>query len=331
MVFAMVVVGGITRLTHSGLSIVEWQPIVGAVPPLSDAQWEEAFAKYRETPEFKQRNFDITVEGFKAIFWWEYIHRLLGRLIGLVFLAGFAYFLARRRVDRALARKLAAIFVLGAVQGAMGWYMVKSGLVDDPRVSQFRLAAHLGLAFLIYGCMLWVALGLLEAGSRESRVASTSLRIFASLVVAIVFVMVLTGALVAGIRAGYAYNTFPLMNGHVVPPEILMIEPWWKNFGYNMATVQFDHRMIAWLLAVLIPGTWWLARRDAPERTGPWANALVAFFVAQFALGVATLLTGVQIVPAAFHQAGSVLVFTCAIGLRHALRASDGRSALAQT
>src|SRR5262245_8782638 len=153
LVFAMVVVGGITRLTHSGLSIVEWQPIVGAVPPTNDAQWEEAFAKYRETPEFLQRNHDMTVEGFKGIFWWEYSHRLLGRLIGFAFLLPFLWFLARGRIRGDLAWKLAGIFVLGGLQGAMGWYMVKSGLVDDPRVSQFRLAAHLGLAFLIYGAM----------------------------------------------------------------------------------------------------------------------------------------------------------------------------------
>src|SRR5262245_371031 len=161
LVFAMVVVGGITRLTHSGLSIVEWQPIVGALPPLDDAAWQESFAKYRETPQFKQVNPDMDLAGFKSIFWWEYVHRLLGRLIGAAFLVPLVWFAARGRITRELKWKLASIFVLGGLQGAMGWYMVQSGLVDNPRVSQYRLAAHLALALAIYAAMLWIALGLL--------------------------------------------------------------------------------------------------------------------------------------------------------------------------
>jgi heme a synthase len=329
LVFAMVVVGGITRLTHSGLSIVEWQPIVGALPPFDQSQWEALFAKYRQTPEFRLRNHDMTLEGFKGIFWWEYTHRLLGRVIGLAFLLPFLYFLARRRIGRTLGLKLAAIFVLGGLQGAMGWYMVTSGLVDDPRVSQFRLAAHLGLAFVIHGAMLWVALGLLQ-GDSARRASTIGSRGLASGVVALVFLMVVTGAFVAGIRAGFAYNTFPLMNGHLVPPEILMIDPWWRNFGYNMATVQFDHRLVAWVLALAVAVTWWRVTRS-PESDGAsraWAHALALAFVLQFMLGVATILGGVQLVPAALHQAGSVVVFTCALGLRHALRSREVMVAL---
>jgi cytochrome c oxidase assembly protein subunit 15 len=179
LVFAMVVIGGMTRLTHSGLSIVEWQPIVGTLPPLNDAQWAETFAKYQKTPEFRLRNHDMTLAGFKGIFWWEYFHRLLGRVIGVAFLLPFLYFVARGAVRGALAWKLAGIFVLGGLQGALGWYMVKSGLVDDPRVSSVRLAAHLGLAFLIYGAMLWVALGLLaprRAAPRRPRRARACTR-----------------------------------------------------------------------------------------------------------------------------------------------------------
>src|SRR5476651_2188160 len=202
LVFAMVVVGGITRLTHSGLSIVEWQPIVGTLPPLDDAQWQETFARYQLTPEFRLRNHDMTLEGFKGIFWWEYSHRLLGRVIGLVFLVPFAWFLARGRIDRPLGWKLAGIFVLGGLQGALGWYMVKSGLVDDPRVSSVRLAGHLGLAFLIYASMLWVALGLRFASSVHAR---PSLVRHSALVVALVFATALSGALVAAIHAGLAY------------------------------------------------------------------------------------------------------------------------------
>ena len=321
LVFAMVVVGGVTRLTHSGLSIVEWQPIVGAIPPLDDAQWEAAFAKYRQTPEFRLRNHDMTLAGFKGIFWWEYAHRLLGRVIGIAFFVPFAYFLARRRLEATLAWKLAGVFALGGLQGFLGWYMVASGLVDDPRVSQFRLAAHLGLAFAIYGLMLWIALGLLAP--RMSPRGDTPARKLSVALVAIVFVMVLTGALVAGIRAGYAYNTFPLMNGHLVPPEILMIEPWWKNFGYNMATVQFDHRAIAWLLALLVPLAWWRVRRagGSPAGARRWAHATLAALAVQFTLGVITLLAGVPLAAAALHQAGAVALFTCVIGLCHALRA----------
>ncbi|HEX6829306.1 MAG TPA: COX15/CtaA family protein, partial [Burkholderiales bacterium] len=263
LLFCMVVVGGVTRLTRSGLSIVEWQPIVGAIPPLSQAQWQETFAKYQQTPEYQKVNHQMTLDEFKGIFWWEYFHRLLGRLIGVLYLLPFLYFLARRRIRGALAWKLAGIFVLGGLQGAMGWYMVKSGLVDDPRVSHYRLTAHLGIAFLIFAAMFWVALDLLGPRARSDTPSSERqrLRRFSLGLAALIFLMVLTGGLVAGIRAGYAYNTFPLMNGHLVPPEIFLIEPWHLNFFNNMATVQFDHRLIAWLLALLVPWFWLRAWR----------------------------------------------------------------------
>ena len=320
MVFAMVVVGGMTRLTHSGLSIVEWQPLVGAIPPLDDAQWEETFAKYRQTPEFRLRNHDMTLEGFKGIFWWEYVHRLLGRAIGVVFLVPFLYFLARRRIPARLAMPLAGIFVLGALQGALGWYMVKSGLVDDPRVSSVRLAAHLGLAFLIYGSMLWVALGLLHA---PEPVPYRGTARGALPLATLVFVMVLSGALVAAIRAGSAYNTFPLMDGHWIPPEVLLIDPWWMNFVHNMATVQLVHRTLAMLVAVGVAIMWWRMRsRVAPgSRARRWADALALVAVAQIAVGITTLLLRVPLAWAAIHQAGAVIVFTCAVGLAHALHA----------
>jgi cytochrome c oxidase assembly protein subunit 15 len=319
MVFAMVVVGGMTRLTHSGLSIVEWQPIVGAIPPLDDAQWEETFAKYRATPEFRVRNHDMTIEGFMGIFWWEYFHRLLGRVIGVVFFVPFVYFLSRGRIGRRLAGPLAGIFALGALQGALGWYMVKSGLVDDPRVSSLRLAAHLGLAFLIYAAMLWVALGLLNG--RETVVDRVSRRAARALAV-LVFLMVLSGALVAAIRAGYAYNTFPLMNGNWVPPEIFMIEPWWMNFVHNMATVQLVHRTLALAIAIAVACAWWIVRsRSVPgTRARRWANALAVFAALQIAVGIATLVLRVPLALAAIHQAGALILFTCAIGLAHALR-----------
>jgi heme a synthase len=318
LVFAMVVVGGVTRLTHSGLSIVEWQPIMGAVPPLNDAQWEEAFAKYRETPQFKLRNPTMTVEGFKGIFWWEYAHRLLGRLIGLVFLIPFVYFVVRKTVRGGLAWKLGAIFVLGAAQGVLGWYMVRSGLVDDPRVSSLRLAAHLGLAFFIYGWMLWIAMDLLAP---LRTLVSDEARRRASLLMGLVFLMVLSGALVAGIRAGLAYNTFPTMDGHWIPPEILQLEPAWTNFVYNMAGVQFVHRLLAAIIAVVAVMLWLRVQREPPNRRARvWSHVMLLAAAAQVALGILTLLQRVPLELAAAHQAGALLLFTCAVGLRHALR-----------
>ena len=321
LVFAMVVVGGITRLTHSGLSIVEWQPIVGTLPPLDDGAWQEAFGKYRQTPEYRLVNPDMSLAGFKSIFWWEYTHRLLGRLIGAAFLLPLLWFALRGRIARALTWKLAGIFALGALQGAMGWYMVRSGLVDDPRVSQYRLTAHLGLAFLIYAAMLWIALDLLFARASRAEAAPRRLRRFAFALAALIFVMALSGGLVAGIRAGLAYNTFPLMNGRVVPPEIFALEPWYLNFFGNMATVQFDHRLIAWLLAFLVPWFWLKVRREAaPRRARLGADLLLATLALQIALGITTLLLAVPVPLAAAHQAGALLVFSAAIFVAHSLR-----------
>lgn len=304
LVLAIVVVGGVTRLTRSGLSIVEWQPLMGAIPPLSEADWQALFAKYRETPEFKLVNFDMTLAGFKRIFWWEYVHRLLGRLIGLAFLIPFLWFWLRGRLDRPLAWKLGAVFMLGAAQGALGWYMVKSGLVEDPRVSQFRLTAHLGLALAIFSAQLWIALDVLKPRTRTLQGLAGALPV-------IVFLMALSGGMVAGLRAGSAYNTFPLMNGHVVPPEIMMLDPWWLNFGYNMATVQFVHRGFFWLLALLVAIAWWR------YRALPAAHALGAAFVVQAALGISTLLLGVPVALAAAHQGGAVLVLAAALWFGH--------------
>ncbi|MEO8754552.1 MAG: COX15/CtaA family protein [Casimicrobiaceae bacterium] len=323
LVAALVVVGGITRLTDSGLSITEWQPIVGTLPPLSPADWDAAFTKYQATPEYHQVNKGMALEEFKGIFWWEYAHRLLGRLVGVAFLVPFIWFLARREIPAGYGARLALIFVLGGAQGALGWYMVQSGLVDDPRVSQFRLTAHLGLAFLIFAAMFWTALSLLTKAPAAVRSRHEgSLRRFAFALAGLVFVMIVTGGFVAGIRAGFAYNTFPLMNGNVVPPEIMLLAPWWKNFFYNMATVQFDHRVIAWTLALVVPVLWWKVRRlpavHARARAG--ANVLLALLAAQIALGILTLVNVVPLPLAAAHQAGALLVFAAALHLAHALR-----------
>ena len=306
LVFAIVVVGGATRLTRSGLSIVEWQPLVGALPPLTEADWQALFAKYRETPEYRLVNHGMTLEGFKSIFWWEYVHRLLARGIGVVFLLPLLWFQLRRRLERALAWKLWGILALGALQGALGWFMVKSGLVDDPRVSPFRLTAHLGLALAIFSAELWLALGLAFPGRARERLA-------AALPLA-VFLMALSGGMVAGLRAGYAYNTFPLMNGHLVPPEVLLLEPWWTNFGYNLATVQLVHRTFFWLLALAVPLAWWRYRHLAA------AHALAAAFALQAALGIGTLLLRVPVLLGTAHQGGAVLLLAAALWLAHSAR-----------
>ena len=324
-VFAIVVVGGVTRLTHSGLSITEWQPIVGTIPPLSDADWSAAFAKYQLTPEYQQVNKGMTLPEFQRIFWWEYFHRLLGRLVGVGFLLPFLWFLVRRKIPAGYGFPFAVIFALGAAQGALGWYMVQSGLVADPRVSQFRLTAHLGLAFLIFAAMFWAALSLLSPQRADGRADSalSATRRFAVAVACLVFLQALSGGMVAGIRAGFAYNTFPLMNGAIVPAEILSLVPAWKNFFYNMATVQFVHRALALLLAVAVPLLWWnvlrcAARVSRGARVG--AHLLLAMFAVQVTLGILTLVLVVPLPLAALHQAGALLLFAFALNLAHALR-----------
>lgn len=321
LVFAMVVVGGVTRLTHSGLSIVEWEPLVGTIPPLSQSDWEEVFEEYKATPQYQKVNKGMSLDEFKGIFWWEYIHRLLGRAIGVVFFVPFLWFLARGKIDRPLAWKLGGIFVLGALQGAMGWYMVMSGLVDNPRVSHYRLVAHLGLAFLIFAAMLWTALDLLNPVRGDLPPPRRTLARYALALTALIFLMVLSGGFVAGIRAGFAYNTFPLMDGHFLPPEILMLEPWWTNLFNNMATVQFNHRMIAWLLIFLVSALWFAVRRTpAAARMRRAADALLAMLAIQVALGITTLLLAVPVPLAAAHQGGAVLLFAAGLWLAHSLR-----------
>ena len=314
LVFAVVVVGGITRLTESGLSIVEWQPIIGVLPPLTQADWEALFAKYQATPQYQKVFSEIGLEGFKKIFWWEYIHRVIARVIGLVFLLPFLYFHFTKKLDKALSLKLLGLFVLGGLQGAMGWYMVKSGLVDDPRVSHFRLTAHLGLALLIFAAEFWIALDLLNFRETTPREKPRPL---ALAVLGLVFLMALSGGFVAGLRAGHAYNSFPLMNGHLVPPETFMLDPWWSNFLWNVAAVQLVHRAFFWLLLVLIPLAWWQLRRTPAKLA---AHHLLGMFALQATLGISTLLLSVPVALGAAHQGGAVLLLACAVWTAQATR-----------
>ena len=322
LVFAMVVVGGVTRLTDSGLSIVEWQPIVGTMPPITQADWDVLLEKYRATPQYQQVNKGMSVDEFKSIFWWEYFHRVLGRLIGLVFFVPFVYFLIRKQINRSLGIKLTGIFILGGLQGFMGWYMVMSGRVNDPHVSQYRLTAHLGLAFVIFATMLWVALGVLSPVSAEAgNDKLVRLRRFAYGLSSLIFIMVLSGGFVAGIRAGLTYNTFPLMNGYLIPPDLFVLEPWYRNFFDNMTTVQFDHRLIAWTLAFLVPLFWYQSRQVNLSATTRLAcNLFLLMLAIQISLGIATLLHVVPIPLAASHQGGAVLLFAASLWVSHRLR-----------
>ncbi len=324
MVFAMVVLGGVTRLTHSGLSIVEWKPLTGILPPLTAAEWEQAFAGYRQYPEFEKLNADMDLAGFKSIFWLEYLHRLWGRAIGVAFALPFVYFLLRRRIARSLAPKLAVMFVLGGLQGLLGWYMVASGLVDRPDVSQYRLTAHLGAAFLIYGYMFWVALELVLPAPTTPAEARRRLHRWLVALLAVISATVLSGALVAGTDAGFAYNTFPLMDGRLVPEGLLDLDPPLVNAVENIVMVQFNHRVLAFATAALTLIAWLLARRGPlPSRARAAFHALLGAAALQLALGIATLLSVVALPVAAVHQAGALVLFTALLWTLFEMRAED--------
>ena len=314
-IFGMIILGGVTRLTGSGLSMVEWAPILGILPPLNQAEWQETFLLYQQFPEYQLKNFNMSLDEFKSIFWFEYGHRLLGRSIGVIFLLPFLFFLFRGKIEKSLTPKLIIMFVLGGLQGLMGWYMVKSGLVNDPHVSQYRLTAHLGLAVVIYAYMFWVALGLLYpkindvANNTNYRLRSLSL-----IITGIIVITILSGGFVAGTHAGFAFNTFPLMDGQLIPAGLFALSPVWHNFFENIVTVQFDHRVLATLLFLVIPVFWFKAGRlelPALARTG--SHLLLAALVLQITLGISTLLLIVPVALAAAHQAGAIVLLTAAL------------------
>jgi heme a synthase len=322
MIFCMVLLGGITRLTESGLSITQWHPIAGVIPPLTHAQWQAEFDGYKAIPQYRAIHPDMTLAGFKYIFFWEYLHRLWGRLIGLVFAVPFLYFLLRGRVSRRLAPQLVGLFVLGGLQGLLGWYMVESGLEQRIEVSQYRLAAHLLTAVVIYVAILWVALGLLEpqpAPARDPRRAR--LRRGLSLLVLLVLATMGAGAFVAGLRAGYIYNTFPLMGGAFAPAEYWQLAPWWRNWFANPAAVQFDHRLLAESTWFVVAALWLYAMRlDLASGTRLRLHLLFAAASLQVALGISTLLLVVPVPLAVAHQGGAMLLITAAVVARHGVR-----------
>ncbi|MGE0232626.1 MAG: COX15/CtaA family protein, partial [Flavobacteriaceae bacterium] len=280
----------------------EWKPVTGILPPLSDSDWADAFAKYRQIPQYVQINRGMSLTEFRSIFWWEWAHRFLGRMIGFVFLLPFLFFLATGRISRELAPRLAFIFVLGGLQGALGWFMVASGLVDRVDVSQYRLAAHLSLAVFIFAAIIWVAEGL---RAPQGRVPAPALKWSAWALAVLISLQIVVGGFVAGLDAGLAYPTWPLMDGRFIPEGLLFIQPWWRNFFESVLTVQFMHRMVGY--AVVLAALFHAARSLFVGRSRR-ALYIGAFAFAQMALGIWTLLSGVDLHIALTHQAGAILL-----------------------
>ncbi len=320
LIVAMVVVGGITRLTESGLSITQWKPISGIVPPLTQAQWMAEFAHYQRIPEYQQLNRGMTLDGFKAIFFWEYLHRLLGRVIGLAFALPLLWFAVRRQIPRGYGWRLTALLALGGLQGAIGWWMVASGLSVRTDVSHLRLATHLGTALFILGGIVWTARDLdLLAANPMAR--ATALRLAPALAIGALAVQILLGALTAGLDAGYAFSSWPLMGDAVFPADVPMIAPAWRNAIDNPIVVQFLHRWIAFAAAGALL---WLAYRARMRNAPRTALAVAALVVAQILLGIATLLSGVQIVVAVAHQANAALLLIATVAAAHAVSRRRG-------
>ena len=322
LIFAMVVLGGVTRLTGSGLSMVNWHPVHGVIPPFSQQDWQEEFSHYQKSPEFLKKNRDMDLASFKSIFWFEYSHRMLGRLIGLVFLVPFLVFWFRKQIKPGLTPRLIIMFILGGLQGLLGWYMVKSGLVNDPHVSQYRLTAHLISAILIYGFILWTILDLLDQkdyiplANSEAR----SWRIGSLMLTGLLLLTIISGGFVAGLKAGMIFNTFPLMDGQLIPPGIGALSPWYLNLFENSVAVQFNHRVLTAICGLALLA-WYIAGRSvfssaAISRSFKLIGMMV---IIQLVLGISTLLLQVPVWLGAAHQAGALLLFTVMLMNVHAL------------
>ena len=312
-IFGMILLGGVTRLTDSGLSMVEWSPIMGTIPPLSEQDWQVAFDKYKQYPEFQKINYTMDLAGFKVIFMYEYLHRVLGRLIGLLYFLPLVFFWVRGMVRRELTPRLVLLFVLGGCQGLLGWYMVKSGLVDRPDVSQYRLTAHLGLAVAVYAYMVWLILRMTAATRPIPPLPS-----WRPLgLVGLIYLMILSGGFVAGTDAGYSYPTWPLMGDSFVPPA-LYADGWISAFE-QVTTIQFNHRMLAYcivLVVVIVAVRNLMMTQDKRVRMGVYL--LLAALTVQVVLGISALLTHIAVPVAAAHQSGAVLLLTATLFFAHA-------------
>lgn len=315
MVLGMIALGGLTRLTESGLSMVDWRPLMGVVPPIGEAEWAEVFNAYKAYPEYEKVNLGMTLDEFKYIFYFEYGHRVLGRLIGMAFAFPAVYFWIRGAFSRSFRNKIIALFFLGGLQGVVGWWMVKSGLVDRPDVSHYRLTTHLGLAVFLYIALLWTALrhrvGTLDITWQNGAKSS-------SILLGMVYLTLLSGGLVAGLNAGSGYNTFPLMGGRWIPHGLFVQTPWWSNLTENLVTIQFNHRYLALTTATCI--LIFAARRwrKASSRMQRWSLiAMVIAVVLQVTLGISTLLTVVWVPLASMHQVGAVLLISALVWVTH--------------
>lgn len=347
LIAAMVTLGGLTRLTGSGLSITEWHPVTGVVPPLGEQAWSAEFEKYRRIPQYRLENPHMDLADFKAIYWWEWSHRLLGRLLGVAFLLPFIFFVATRAISRADLPRMLGLFALGGLQGFVGWWMVMSGLETRVSVSQYRLAIHLGVAIVLLGAVLWAALDYLQgafprpragevsrAAGRRGDFPPSSLRSappasggrkipgWSLAFVALVYVQMLLGALVAGLHAGLIYNTWPSMDGRVFPEHPFFDHPWWSNFGDNPGLAQFDHRIGAYAVALGALALWFSGRRAAVTGNArSSSDALFAITALQIVLGIVTLLSQAPVALAALHQATAVALYAASVWHAHALRA----------
>lgn len=342
MVFLILIVGGITRLTNSGLSIVEWKPISGVIPPLTDAQWQAEFDLYRQFPEYQVKNRGMSMSEFQYIFFWEYLHRMLARGIGLVFLFPFIWFASKRMFTTRQLKQSMFLFLLGFAQGFMGWYMVQSGLVEDPYVSPFRLAAHLMLAFVIFAACVWFALETLphskipgvsapvSSGNSdvsasdfrkvtEKGFGASSISLFLWVFGVVLLIQIVWGAFVAGHKAGYIYNTFPLMEGTWFPPQLLVQKPVWVNFFENLVSVQWVHRVMGTVLLVSAGLLAWRAYFNADVVFRRTAYVLAALVALQYLLGVLTLLYRVPISLGVLHQAMALVLVGVMLLLMHRL------------
>ncbi|EME71893.1 hypothetical protein H261_01562 [Paramagnetospirillum caucaseum] len=321
MVAVMVLLGGLTRLTHSGLSMVEWEPIRGIIPPLNEADWQLFFEKYRQTPEYLKVNAGMSLADFKGIFWLEYIHRVWGRLIGIVFFVPFLWLAVSGRLGRAMIPRLIGVFLLGAAQGGMGWFMVKSGLVDNPAVSHYRLTAHLALAFLIHGWMFWLALDILaDHGSAPRRLHGEAGRALGWLtgLTLLVVATLLFGGLVAGLKAGLIYNTWPLMDGALIPGDL--VPDGFHSLFEDIKTVQFGHRTLAEITIVVALVGWFRVRARLGAQTPAAVHAVAVMALIQVALGVGTLILVVPVWLASAHQMGAMALLTLCLWAIHDLR-----------
>ncbi|HYG48994.1 MAG TPA: COX15/CtaA family protein [Allosphingosinicella sp.] len=322
LVFLMVVVGGITRLTESGLSIVRWEPVTGTLPPMGDAAWDAEFAAYKQSPQYQLVNSGMSLEDFKNIYFWEYVHRLLGRIIGLAFALPLAWFAWKRAIPRGYGWKLVALLALGGLQGAIGWWMVASGLVDRPDVSHIRLAVHLLMALAIFGATLWLALDLL--GLARGDPGAARMPTAAIWMLSLLFLQFLFGAYVAGLDAGYAYSSWPKMGDQWFPADAPWLEPFLRNFADNPIMVQFVHRWLAFAVAAAALALAWKAWQAGHRQP---AGALAGAVTVQILLGIFTLLSGVELWIAASHQGMAVLLLAASLVAAH--RLGEGGKAVA--